>query len=250
MKKTARVFAFTVLMMLALAWTPLRGQETQPAATQNPPQAAEPARPTNPNAAVSRELVEASKAAEGESTGEDQTTGLKHSVAVQWIAKKTGVTVETAYWIAMSFNFAIVILAIAALMKSQLPTYLRTRNEAIQRGLQEARAASTDAQRRLSDIEARLSRLDTEVAQIHAEADRESAAEEARIHAAAEAEVKRIMESSEQEIDAAGRQAQRDLKGLAANLAVELASGKLRVDQATDEALVRNFVAQLGKDGR
>ncbi len=219
---------------------------------QKPPSSNEQNAPhvTNPNAAASRELVEASRAAEGEPEKPDQQSGLKHSVAVRWIAKTTGITVETAYWIAMAINFAIVFVAIAWFMRSSLPGYFRARNEAIQQGISEAHAASEDAKRRLADIEMRLSRLDAEVADVRASAEKESAAEEGRIRAAAEADVKRILESAEQEIDAAGRQARRDLRTLAAGLAVDLAAQRLQVDEATDESLVRNFVSQLGKDGR
>jgi F-type H+-transporting ATPase subunit b len=199
---------------------------------------------------VGKELVEASKAAEGEPEKEDQATGLKHSTAVRWIARKAGISIETAYWIAMFINFAIVFVVIVAIMRSQLPAYFRSRNQAIQRGITEARAASEDAKRRLADIESRLSKLDSEVVEIRSGAEKEAAAEEARIRAAAEADVKRILESAEQEIDAAARQATRDLKSVAAGLAVDLAARKLQVDKSTDESLVRNFVSQLGKDGR
>ena len=254
-----RRFVFFFVILGALSLVAQEGKQDEPsvssAATSAQPSeqpTAQPqaSQPTNPNTAVGRELVEASKAAEGEPEKEDQATGLKHSVAVRWIAKKTGISVETAYWIAMLVNFAIVFIAIAWFMRSSLPGYFKSRNEAIQRGIQEARAASEDAKRRLRDIESRLSKLDAEVADIRASSEKESAAEEARIRTTAETDVKRILESAEQEIDAASRQARRDLKTLAAGLAVDLAARKLQVDQETDESLVRNFVTQLGKDGR
>lgn len=252
-----RIVVFIAFVMLALLSVRAENAPAKPASTpQNSEQPAPEAsqqqetQPTNPNAAVGKELAETSKAAEGEPEEKDQTTGLKHSTAVQWVAKKTGISVETAYWIAMSINFAIIFAAIIALMKSQLPGYFRSRNIAIQRGIQEARAASEDARRRLTDIEARLSRLDSEVAQVRASAEKESVVEEARIRAAAQADAKRILESAEQEIEAASRQARRDLKSLATGLAVDLAARKLQIDQATDESLVRNFVSQLGRDGK
>jgi hypothetical protein len=39
------------------------------------------------------------------------------------------------------------------------------------------------------------------------------------------------------------------LKGFAASLAVDIASHKIKVDNSTDQALVREFVTRLGKDG-
>jgi F-type H+-transporting ATPase subunit b len=252
MNRSLRRLGITFITAAMLSLSPLHAQnanpqKSEPRAEQSSTQSKKTESPRNPNAVVGSELAEASKAAEGEP--EDQTTGLRHSVAVKWIAKKTGISVETAYWIAMFINFAIVFAAIAWLMKSQLPSYFRTRNEAIQRGILEARAASEDARRRLSEIEARLSKLDAEVAEIRTSSESESVTEEARIRAAAETDVKRVLESAEQEIEAATRQARRELKALAAGLAVDLAARKLQVDEATDEALVRDFVSHLGRDG-
>ena len=261
MKSMNRRIALLMLSFALLSFAPLRAQDepgSKPegsAPAQAEPAKAEPSSEqsqhvTNPNRAAGRELAEASKAAEGEPEEKGENAGLKHSVMVRKMAKLFGISVETAYWIAMVFNFAIVAIAILWFMKSSLPGYFKSRNEAIARGIDEARAASADAQRRLTDIEQRLTKLDSEVAQIKTSAESESAAEEARVRAAAEADVKRILESAEQEIDAAGRQARRDLKSLAAGLAVDLAARKLQVDAETDEALVHKFVSQLGKDGR
>lgn len=261
MKLSLRNLALSLTAMAALSLASVYAQETaqkpeaagQPAAEQSaqkPAEHPEPEHATNPNAAVGRELSEASHAAEGEPEEHGEHDDLKHSSAVKWMAKTFGISVETAYWIAMAFNFAIIFAVIGWAMKKNLPGYFSSRNEAIQRGISEARAASEDARRRLTDIEARLSRLDGEVASIRATAEHESAAEEARVREAAEADVKRILESAEHEIDAAGRQARRDLKSLAAGLAVELAAHKLQIDQATDESLIRQFVANLGKDGK
>ena len=265
MKSGNRRIALLILSFALLTFAPVRAQDepgSKPetkatsGAAQSEPKQGEPAgeasqaRPANPNRVVGKELVEASKAAEGEPEKGDENIGLKHSSAVRWMAKTFGISVEMAYWIAMAFNFAIVAIAILWFMKSSLPGYFKSRNEAIAKGIEEARAASADAQRRLTDIEQRLSKLDTEVAKIKTSAEAESAAEEARVRAAAEHDVKRILEAAEQEIDAAGRQARRDLKSLAAGLAVDLAARKLQIDQETDESLVRNFVSHLGKDGQ
>src|SRR5664280_1407497 len=46
------------------------------------------------------------------------------------------------------------------------------------------------------------------------------------------------------------RDARRELKTYAATLAVDLASRKIKVDEPTDQALLREFVGQLGKDGK
>jgi F0F1-type ATP synthase membrane subunit b/b' len=83
-------------------------------------------------------------------------------------------------------------------------------------------------------------------------AEKEAAAEEARIQAAAVEDARKIVESAEQEIAAAAKSARRELTAYAANLAVSLAAKQIKVDTATDEALVRGFAQDLapraGKD--
>ena len=254
MKITFRLIALFALGFALLSFAPLRAQEAGSKPEANAPASSEPAqsesKPAEPASEQPQHVTNPNRAAGKEPEEKGENEGLKHSTAVRWMAKTFGISVEAAYWIAMAFNFAIVLIAILWFMKSSLPGYFKSRNEAIARGIDEARAASADAQRRLTDIEQRLAKLDNEVAGIKSSAESESAAEEARVRAAAEADVKRILESAEQEIDAAGRQARRDLKSLAAGLAVDLAARKLQIDAETDEALVHKFVSQLGKDGR
>ena len=47
----------------------------------------------------------------------------------------------------------------------------------------------------------------------------------------------------------AANSARRDLKAYAAELAVDLAEKKIKVAKDTDQSLVREFTANLGKDG-
>jgi F-type H+-transporting ATPase subunit b len=136
------------------------------------------------------------------------------------------------------------------LLKSKVPQAFRERTLSIQKGIREAQAASADAARRLTDIEARLGKMDVEVEQIRAAAEREAVTEEARIRQAAEEDKKKVVQTAEAEIDAITRNARRELKGYAASLAVDLAGRQLRIDDSTDHALIREFADQLGKDGK
>ena len=81
---------------------------------------------------------------------------------------------------------------------------------------------------------------------MRAAAEKEGAAEEARITAAAEEDARKIIAAAEQEIEAATKAARRQLTAHAADLAVSLAQKQIHVDAATDQALVRNFSSQLG----
>jgi F-type H+-transporting ATPase subunit b len=183
-----------------------------------------------------------------EASGEDETAQFKHSASVKLISKITGLSLDGAYWLAVILNFAIVAGLIAWFAKKNLPAMFRARTASIQKSLEEARKASEDANRRLAEIESRLGRLDDEIVQMRAAAEKEAVAEEERIKAAAAEDARRIIVSAEQEIAAALKAARRELTTYAADLAVTLASKQIRVDTATDQALVRRFAQQLSSD--
>jgi len=174
---------------------------------------------------------------------------IRHSPSVKWIARHTGLTNDGAYWLCIGLNFAVIFFFLARLMRKKLPGYFSGRTATIQKGIEEARKMSEDARRRLADVEGRLSRLDAEIAAMRSEAEENARAEEQRIVAAGEEERKRIVTSAEQEIETAANTARRELKSYVAELAIELAEKKIRVNKDTDVALVRAFTAQLGKDG-
>jgi len=184
-----------------------------------------------------------------EASGEDETAQFRHSASVRLLSKITGLSLDRAYWLAVMLNFAIVAGLIAWFSKKNLPGMFRSRTASIQKSLEEARRASEDANRRLSEIEARLGRLDDEINEMRSASEKEAAAEEERIKAAASEDARRIAESAGQEIEAAAKAARRELTAYAAELAVTLASKQIRVDAPTDQALVRRFGQQLSNDG-
>jgi F-type H+-transporting ATPase subunit b len=184
-----------------------------------------------------------------EAAGEDDSDQFKHSPAVQWVSSVTGLSIERSYQLCVALNFAIVAVILFWALKKNLPVAFRKRTELIQGAMEEARKASAEANRRLSDIEARLSKLDVEIGQMRVAADKESAEEEANIKAAAEEDARKIVESAEQEIGAAAKAARRELKAYAADLAVALAAKQVHVDPNTDHALVTSFARQLSGNG-
>jgi F-type H+-transporting ATPase subunit b len=85
---------------------------------------------------------------------------------------------------------------------------------------------------------------------MRSEAEENARTEERRIQQSSEDERQRIVSSAQQEIDMAANAARRDLKSYAAELAIDLAEKKIRINQQTDEALVREFTTRMGKDGQ
>ncbi len=217
-----------------------KSEQTKPAHSEEGAAASQAERPSAEPAGASREAA-------GE---EDETAEFKHSATVRWLARVTGLTPFTAYWVFVSLNFAIIALLLVLLMKSKLPAAFRARTESIQEGIAEARKASEEAQRRLSDIESRLARLDAEIAAMAAAAQAEAQKEEVRILAAAEEDRRKIVEATEQEILAATRLARTELRAYVSELAVALAEKRIQVNASTDQQLVRTFLDQLGKNGK
>jgi F-type H+-transporting ATPase subunit b len=191
-----------------------------------------------------------------EAAGEDDQAEFKQSPSVKFVAQLTGLSLQHAYWLSVLLNFGVVAGLIFWLSKKNLPGIFRSRTEFIQKALAEAHQASQEANRRLADIEARLSQLGVEISEMRAAADKEAAEEEARIKAAAAEDARKIVQSAEQEIAAAAKSARRELTAYAADLAVSLATKQIKVESATDQELVRSFARQLsdgspqGKDGR
>jgi F-type H+-transporting ATPase subunit b len=222
--------------LLLSTFTVAQSSQSQPVNSSESQVSSAPA-PANSDQAKSDESKEA--------PAEDETTPFKHSPSVKLLSKITGLSIDGAYWLAVILNFAIVAGVIVWFSKKNLPAMFRSRTATIQKSLEEARAASADANRRLAEIESRLKHLGEEISQMNATAESSAAAEDARIKAAAEEDARRIVESAQQDIAAAARAARRELTAHAADLAVTLASQQIKVDGRTDEALVRRFAKDL-----
>jgi F-type H+-transporting ATPase subunit b len=194
---------------------------------------------------LGNQLAEASR----EAAGEGENAAFKYSPSVKWLAAHTGLNVLQAYWVFFIINFAVVALAIAAMVKAKLPSWFRIRTETIQASMEEAKRTSAEARARLSDIEERLARIDGEISEMRSAAEAEGRREEERIHAAAEEDKARIIAAAEQEIAGISRTEQRKLKAYAAQLAVEVAERRIRIDSDTDRRLVQNFAEQLNRNG-
>lgn len=181
---------------------------------------------------------------------EAEHNGYLYSPSVQWVAKKLGLSVHTTAKIFEWLNSGILLFVILYFLLKALPGIFRRRRERLQKDLVEARQLSEDAKRRLAVIEERLSHLDEEIEAFRERSEREAQDEEHRMHEALEAERQRIVHSAEQEIEAAGAVAQRNLRRYAAELAVNHVRTSLKVDVSRDKALVAEFSKSLDGNGK
>jgi F-type H+-transporting ATPase subunit b len=246
MSKHIRIYLLALGILLACGCL-----FAQPGSSADSSSVAQPASPLPPGEIGTRATplpkAEAQQAnAEPENAAEEEENAqFKYSSIVRSVARKTGLSKETVYWIFNLINFAILAAAGIAVLRKVMPNGFTPRTAEIQKGIEEARKASAEAAARLSEIEARLGRLDSEIAELRTTAEGDFSAEEQRIKADADRDAKHVIEAAEQEIAAASRSAQRELKAFAAGLAVDLAEKKIKVDEATDQALVRSFATQL-----
>jgi F-type H+-transporting ATPase subunit b len=187
--------------------------------------------------------------ASGEHMDEPEThsemEAFRHSDSVKALARTLNLSVETTARIIEIINSALIIGSILWFVFRFAPKAFRKRNDTLQKQLIEARVATTEANERLAVVEERLSKLGIEIEAIRAQTERDSAEDEKRVHETLEAERQRIVASAEQEIEAAGAAAQRDLKKFAAQLAVNRARQEIRISLDDDRALIRAFGENL-----
>lgn len=145
-------------------------------------------------------------------------------------------------------NFLIVAVAIVWVFRKLRPAF-RGKADDIGTAIHLAAAAKAEADRKLHEAEEKMARLDQEVAGLRAVAQRDLAAEAARIRALAQEEAKKVERAADGEIEASGRAARMELKALAARLAVERAEALIRIQLTPDmqAAILRAFVDDLGR---
>jgi F-type H+-transporting ATPase subunit b len=237
---TTIVRTFLLALLVVDFGGTVKSRAQEPAATPQKQQA----EPAPKQRGPAQELAHETREAAGEE--KDDTAEFKQSASVQAIARLTGLSVNHAFLLSDVLNFAVIAALIIWAGRKFLPGMFSARTAAIQKALQEAQKASDEARRRLAEIESRLMRLDVEIGMMRDSAEKDAAAEEARIQAAAQEDARKMVEAAQQEIASAAKTARRELTAYAADLAVGLAQKQIRVDAATDQALVRNFAGELG----
>ncbi len=177
-----------------------------------------------------------------------------HAPSVAAVSRRLGLSTNKGSRLLEDINSGVLIAVVLYFLLKLVPGRLRAKREGIDRELREAREATAGAEARMKQVEARLAALGGEIEAMRAQAARQSGEEEARIHAALEAERERIVRSAEQEIAAAQSNAERGLKRYASDLAVDRAAERVRLSADGDRALVDEFLqglaGQIGKQGQ
>ncbi|HEX4156116.1 MAG TPA: ATP synthase F0 subunit B [Acidobacteriaceae bacterium] len=175
----------------------------------------------------------------------DENYEFSHSDAVKRFGAAMGLNADQAATAFEIFNFLILAVAVGYVLLKTLPKTFHARTTAIQKQLADARTATEEANARLNTVEARLSKLDEQIAGMRSQAEADSAREEHRIRASVEEEKSKILAAAESEIHTATAMARREIQQFAAELAIEQAARKLVVTAETDRLLVEGFVRKL-----
>jgi F-type H+-transporting ATPase subunit b len=213
-------------------------QQAEPGGAPAAAEAASPAAPGTGEHAASHEAAPAQgepaagahgKAAEGEHGGEGEQPESP------WAS------------IARLVNFAILAGGLVYLLKSPLMGYLEQRGITVRSDLTKAAALKQEAASQIERIEAKLKALPAEIEALKRRGAEEIAAEEARISALAETERTRLLQQAKREIDTQLHVAERDLKKRAGELAVAVATERVKrtITDGDQARLVERYVSQV-----
>ena len=144
-------------------------------------------------------------------------------------------------------NFAILVGGLTYLFRKYGSPFLATRSEKISQDIVEAARVRKDAEARSAEVDRRLANLQSDLAALRVESQKELEAQRRHATERSAAELVKIQARAEQEIAAAGKLARLELKRYSAELALALAAQKIqaRMTPDTQDALVRGFVKDL-----
>jgi F0F1-type ATP synthase membrane subunit b/b' len=126
---------------------------------------------------------------------------------------------------------------------------LTLRRESIKRELQRAQEERDTALAKLADMEARFERLDSEISSIRDRSNAEAEAERHRIEELTSAEMAKLRQQAQREIEGASKIATQDLRRFAARASLSLAEEVIRreIRPDDDKRLINFNVEELGR---
>ena len=145
-------------------------------------------------------------------------------------------------------NLGLFVCLLVYFLRRPLGEAFRARREGIRRDLMRAQEERDAALAKLEEVEARLARLDDEVATVREQANREAEQERERIKRATEEEARKMREQAQREIESAGKAARQELRHYAAEQSVRLAEQMIRRDMRPEDdvRLVNLEIEELG----
>jgi F-type H+-transporting ATPase subunit b len=152
--------------------------------------------------------------------------------------------------IAKTFNFVLLVGVLVYFLRTPLMGYLDGRIGKVREDLVTAAQTRETASRALAEIDAKMKALPGEIDTLKRRGAEDLAAERQRIEQAAEAERQRLLEHTRREIEMHLRVAKRELLELTANLAVGVATDRIKGSITSDDQarLVDRYASQLRRE--
>ena len=148
-----------------------------------------------------------------------------------------------------TFNFIVFVAIMIYVLRNKLGIgkVFDDRAATIRKELDKAKIEKEEAERKLAEVEARLSRLDEEVAQMRAEADLEAEREATRIRKAAALEAEKIKLMTAREVEGAMKEARAELRAFVADNSVALAEAiiKRELKPEDNSNMLNKYVEEL-----
>ena len=149
-------------------------------------------------------------------------------------------------WVFRWLNFAIIFFGLVWAFAKAGP-YFRRHAQEIADQIVEGTRVREAAEKQRAEAQAKLARVNEEVAELRVQAKRGAEGESKRIAELAQSEAQTIEKSANAEIAASERAARIELKNLATEKAIQLAEAVLRQELTPqrEQALFRTFVTEL-----
>lgn len=152
----------------------------------------------------------------------------------------------TSMVVSKAVNLVIFLGLLYFLLRKPAREFFATRLAEVRATLQQAAKEKEAATAKMAELDARLSRLDAELAEIKSQAQREAVAERERLQAEAQRDAEKIRATSHREIESAKQIAMSDLREFAATKAVDLAEQMIRRElKPEDDA---RLLARMGEE--
>lgn len=146
-------------------------------------------------------------------------------------------------------NLALFVGLLYYLLRKPAREFFATRLAEVRATLDRAAKEKAAAEAKMNELNARLSKLDTELAEIRSQAEREAQAERARLEAEAKADAEKLRLTAQREIEGAKQAALVELREFTADKAVELAEQLIRreLTPQDDARLLQRVSEELTK---
>ncbi|MBI1761096.1 MAG: ATP synthase F0 subunit B [Acidobacteria bacterium] len=146
-------------------------------------------------------------------------------------------------------NLAVFLTVLYLLVRKPAREFFAERLATVRATLDRAANEKAEATAKLNELNARLSKLDAEVTEIRAQAEREALAERERLQAEARADAEKLRTTANREIEGAKQAALVQLREFTADKAVELAEQMIRreLTPQDDARLLQRVSEELSK---